>query len=206
MELVGQQPNAAQRRIYQAAMRLFAQRGSADISISDLAEAAGVARGTIYNNIAAPDRLFEEVSTRLATEMNQSVVAVTQDQEDLALRFAIGIRLYVRRAHEQPDWGRFLVRFGLASDLVRALWDDSHPMRDLQRGMQSRRFDLSAEQARGAIGLTAGTTLTAILLVLDGLRTWRDAGSDAAELVLRALGVEASEAAALSRTELPEGV
>ena len=42
-----------------------------------------------------------------------------------------------------------------------------------------------------------------MFLVLEGHRARREAGSGAAELVLRALGVQADEARELSRTELP---
>jgi hypothetical protein len=39
--------------------------------------------------------------------------------------------------------------------------------------------------------------------VLDGHATWREIGSDTAELLLRALGIEADEAQRLARGELP---
>ena len=54
--------NQAQRRIHDAAIRLFAEQGNHRVSVSDLAQAAGVARGTIYNNIETPEYLFEQVS------------------------------------------------------------------------------------------------------------------------------------------------
>jgi len=44
--------------------------------------------------------------------------------------------------------------------------------------------------------------LGAIYLVREGLRTWRDAGSDCAELVLRALGLSEEQARALATAEL----
>ena len=51
--------------------------------------------------------------------------------------------------------------------------------------------------------LLAGGTLAAMLPVLDGHATWREIGSDTAELLLRALGVEAEEARRLARGDLP---
>jgi hypothetical protein len=39
--------------------------------------------------------------------------------------------------------------------------------------------------------------------VLEGHKTWRAAGSDAAVFVLRALGVAADEARAIAQVELP---
>jgi hypothetical protein len=39
--------------------------------------------------------------------------------------------------------------------------------------------------------------------VLAGQRTWREAGSDASELLLRALGIPPTEARDIARAELP---
>jgi AcrR family transcriptional regulator len=114
--------SAAQRRIHQAALRLFAEKGTSEGSVSDLAEAAGVARGTIYNNLDSTDHLFEQVASQLADEMNRRVVLSYADAEDSALRLAIGIRLYVRRAHEEPHWGRFLTHFSFRTESLAAFW------------------------------------------------------------------------------------
>lgn len=45
--------------------------------------------------------------------------------------------------------------------------------------------------------------LSSIWLVLEGIKTWRDAGSDAAQFILTALGVPREEAQALAQMELP---
>jgi hypothetical protein len=40
--------------------------------------------------------------------------------------------------------------------------------------------------------------------VLHGIRTWQEAGTDAAELVLRALGIASQEAKDLATQPLPD--
>ncbi|WP_029919954.1 TetR/AcrR family transcriptional regulator [Nevskia soli] len=194
--------SAAQRRIHQAALRLFAEKGTSEVSVSDLAEAAGVARGTIYNNLDSTDHLFESVASQLADEMNRRVVSSYGGIEDSAQRLAIGIRLYVRRAHEEPHWGRFLTHFSFRSESLVAFWKGP-VVQDVALGFEQRRYTIRPDQVHGAVGLIAGTTLSAILLVLEGLRTWRDAGTDATELVLRGLGVAPDEARRLATAELP---
>lgn len=192
----------AQRRIHDAALRLFASKGSADISVSELAATAGVARGTIYNNLASPEHLFEQVAAQLADEMDERIVASYTGIDDPALRLAVGVRLYIRRAHEEPHWGRFLAHFGVTSEALRKVWSGP-PVQDLVLGLSTRRYDFREDQTIGALGLLGGTTLSGIMLVLEGLRTWRDAGSDAAELILKALGIDPAEARQLATTELP---
>lgn len=195
--------SAAQKRIHAAALRLFAESGSTDVSVSALAETAGVARGTVYNNLGSTEDLLRRVAAQLAEDMHERVVASYAGVDDAAQRLAIGIRLYVRRAHDEPHWGRFLVQFGMGNDALREIWMGP-PVQDLEMGRSSGRYAFRAEQLPAAMGLVAGTTLTAILLVLDGHRTWRDAGSDAVELVLRALGLAAGEAQQLATAALPE--
>lgn len=195
--------NSVQRRISEAALRLFAQKGSPDVSVSELADAAGVARGTIYNNLESPERLFETVAAELADEMNDRVVATYEREPDPAVRLATGVRLYVRRAHEEPHWGRFLVHFGMSSASLRRVWTGS-PLRDLMLGIEKGRYAVSEDRAQAALGLISGSTLSAILMVVEGVQTWRDAGSETAELILRALGVEPSEARAIASAPLPE--
>jgi AcrR family transcriptional regulator len=192
----------AQARIHDAAVRLFAERGASEVAVSDLAEAAGVARGTIYNNVARPDALFGEVAGALAHEMVQRVEASMRGIEDPAARLATGLRLFVRRAHEEPHWGRFVVRFAASEDLLRTMMDEP-PARDMRRALETGRFKIDASRLKAAVALLNGAALSAMHGVIAGHQTWRDGGSHAAELVLRALGVAPAEARRISETPLP---
>jgi len=195
--------SAAQKRIRKAALELFAEKGTAAVTVSELAAAAGVVRGTIYKNVASPEHLFETIAAQLAEEMDQQIVASYRGVEDPALRLAIGIRLYVRRAHEEPHWGRFLVQFAMTNKSLREVWHGP-PVQDLTLGIEGGRYDIQPAQVPAALGVIAGSTLAAIVLVLDGLRTWRDAGTDVAAMVLRALGLGREAAAELASRPLPD--
>jgi AcrR family transcriptional regulator len=194
--------NSAQQAIFKAAMQLFAERGATHVNIKELAQAAGVARNTIYNNHVDPETLFDDVAANLAAEMNNRVVRSFDDVEDPALRLAIGVRLYVRRAHEEPTWGRFLARFGFGVVSLQEIWD-GQPMRDLEDGVRRGRYAIQREQLASAVNFVAGSTLGAISLVLEGIKTWREAGSNAAEFALVGLGVARHEARALATQALP---
>lgn len=69
--------------------------------------------------------------------------------------------------------------------------------------MASGRYRAAPAQIPAMVALLAGSTLAAMLPVLDGHATWREIGSDTAELLLRAMGIEAAEAQHLARSELP---
>lgn len=192
----------AQERIHQAALELFAKHESPQVTVSELAEAAGVARGTVYSNVGSVDHLFEEVATRLIVEMDSRILAAAAITNDPARRLADGIRFFVRRAHEEPLWGRFLVHFGATSLTLRGLLE-GEPARDIQLGAEIGRFHLRPDQVPTAVVAISGSVLGAISLVLEGHRTWRNAGSDIAELLLRALGIPAEAALSLATTDLP---
>jgi hypothetical protein len=113
----------------------------------------------------------------------------------------VGVRQYIRRAHEEPRWGRFMNCFGFSNATMQALWA-TDPMANLQAGIESRRYLIITatdhgsghDRWRHAGGHAPGAR---------GHGTWRDVGSDTAELLLIALGLTREEAFALARVPLP---
>jgi AcrR family transcriptional regulator len=196
-------PTSAHKRIQDAAIRLFAEKGSTQITVSALAQAAGIARGTVYNNIDKPHALFESVATRLVDEMHGRIVATFDPALDPAIRLANGIRFFMRRTHEEPTWGRFINRFAHSEESLKKLFAGP-PIQDVLLGLSKQRYDFKREQLHSVGALIAGTVLSSMPLVLHGIRSWQDAGSDAAELVLRALGVAAHEAKHVATLPLPD--
>ncbi|TPE58815.1 TetR/AcrR family transcriptional regulator [Sandaracinobacter neustonicus] len=193
---------SARRRMREAAIRLFAEKGSTQVSMSELAQAAGVARGTAHNNLESTDAFFREIASELADEMNDRITISSEGVSDPTRRLALAIRFYIRRAHEEPDWGRFLLRFAISEQALQAFWL-GQPVQDLANGQQSGAFHFRPDQIPSAISFIAGSVLGAILLVLDGHRTWRDAGQDAVEFVLRAIGVPGEAAREQAISDLP---
>ena len=194
--------STAETRIHDAALRIFAERGVTQLTVSELAEEAGIARGTVYNNLGSTDALFEEVAAELADEMLRRIVSSFAEIDDPAHRLANGIRFFVRRAHEEPVWGRFIIRYTFSNDSLRAIWGGA-PAGDLRRGQEQKRYSIDPDQVQSALGMISGSTLSAMMLVVEGHKTWRASGADAAELVLRALGVAPREARTIANLDLP---
>ena len=192
----------ARTKIYHAALRLFAQNGGSALTVSDLADAAGIARGTIYNNITEPENLFGEVAASLSREMLLRTEATMRTLRDPVARIATGLRLFVRRAHEDQDWGRFLVQFTMSQASLRGVVCGP-PSRDVTLAMEASRFKIAPTQIPALVAMLTGATIAAMNSVIRGEQTWRDAGSNAAELFLRAAGISAAEARRIARTELP---
>lgn len=196
--------NAIDERVSAAAMRLFAQRGANEVSMSELAVEARVARGTLYRTIGSTERLYTRLIENMAPRLH-SQIAGGLDQigaTDPAVRLASGLRLLVRLASDDPVTGKFLVRFGLSDESLNALLTGP-PMRDIEAGIASGRYQLTASSKLAAASLISGATVSAMRMTIEGHLGWRDAGSSTAELVLRALGVGAQEAAEIAQSELP---
>ncbi|NND29851.1 MAG: TetR/AcrR family transcriptional regulator, partial [Myxococcales bacterium] len=135
----------SQIRIRDAAVELFAEKGSSEVSVTELAKAAGIARGTVYNNVEDPQNLFEEVAAELAAEMYRRILVSYAEVDDPAVRLAHGIRFYIRRAHEEPAWGRFITRFAFSEGSLREMWTGP-PMQDVLLGIARGRYDFPQVQ------------------------------------------------------------
>ncbi|MFX0579244.1 TetR/AcrR family transcriptional regulator [Nocardia nepalensis] len=196
--------SATEQRINAAAIRLFAERGSTDLTMSELATEAGVARGTLYRNVESIEQLFDQVRAQLAFEIHDTNARVmdAHGEVDPPLRLATGVRMLVRLAHENPAMGRFLVRFGMTDESLRETLSGP-PMQDVAAGIAAGRYTVAAGAELSIASMLMGTVISAVWVVLEGHQAWREAGTGAAELVLCALGVPRAEARRIASTPLP---
>ena len=116
-------------RIVTAAVRLFVEKGTTQVTISELAQEANVARGTLYRNVGSMDDLFDRVVGEITADLHRRVSASFGAIGDSAARLATGIRMWVRYAHENPQLGRFAVKFGLSEETLRT-WMAGPPSSD----------------------------------------------------------------------------
>lgn len=194
--------NPRKARIYKAAVELFSERGDPQANVSELAAIAGVSRSTIYNNIGELDTLFAAVAGHVTSEMSERLMLAVNRTTGPEERLALSIRLYIRRSHEEPHWGRFMMRYALSTPTFEALLIGL-PLNDVVLGMERGRYTLQPEQLPAVMAMVGGTVLTSMRMVQEGYRTWREAGSDAAELVLRSLGIPPDVAQQIAATDLP---
>jgi len=99
------------RRINAAAVGLFTSKGTTQLTVSELAQEANVARGTLYRNVGSVEYLFDRIVAEFSGDLHRRVAATFAGIDDPAARLAIGVRLWVRYAHEDPTMGRLAVRF-----------------------------------------------------------------------------------------------
>jgi AcrR family transcriptional regulator len=61
MTSTGTRRGATRLRLYEAAVALIAEQGFSDTTVEQIAERAGVAKGTVYYNFASKTELFDEL-------------------------------------------------------------------------------------------------------------------------------------------------
>lgn len=191
------------QRINAAAVRLFTSKGTTQLTVSELAQEANVARGTLYRNVGSVEELFDRIVAAFSTDLHRRVAATFADIDDPAVRLATGVRLWVRYAHENPTMGRFAVRFALTEESLRAVMAGP-PMQDISTGIAAGRYNIGTASIDSVASLASGATVSAMWMVLEGHQTWRDAGTSTAELLLRAMGIDPAEAHEICTADLPD--
>src|SRR5579872_5630953 len=93
--------------IVEAAERLFLQRGFGAVSMDDLAEAAGVARRTLYNQFASKEEIFREMLARVSGQLEHALPPgiETPGNVEEVLRL---IAQAILGLHKQPEYLGFL--------------------------------------------------------------------------------------------------
>ena len=98
---------ASRDAIVDAAERLFLQRGFGAVSMDELAEAAGVARRTLYNQFAGKEEIFREMLVRVSGQLEHALppgIETRGDVEEVLRRIAQAIL----DLHKQPEYLGFL--------------------------------------------------------------------------------------------------
>ena len=93
--------------IVEAAQRLFLERGFGAVSMDELAEAAGVARRTLYNQFARKEDIFREMLLKVSRQLEEAFptgIETRGDVEDV-LRLIARIILEL---HKNPEYLGFL--------------------------------------------------------------------------------------------------
>jgi len=93
--------------IVDAAERLFLERGFGAVSMDELAEAAGVARRTLYNQFASKEEIFREMLLNFAGQFEHALPPgiETQGEVEEVLRL---IAQAILRLHQQPGYLGFM--------------------------------------------------------------------------------------------------
>jgi len=189
-----------QGALVRAAVEVFGARGVAAATIQEVAQSAGVTAATVYNHFASKEELLERVVVVLAETLCRAIAESQQRVDDGAERVAIGQRRYVLLAQESPGWALLLLDIAAASPSLLAQIEQ-YPLADLRLAAKQKRLKVPNEAI--AVDVLQGIVTQAMRRVAMGLAPARYDVA-VATVVLRSLGMDAEEAAAVARRPLPE--
>ena len=186
-------------QLVQAAIRVFSARGYADATMQEIATAASMTTGTVYNHFKTKEEVASAVALLLAHTLCRRITDSQQGVAEGAQRMAIGIRRYIWLAEQSPEWARMMLDVSAAApEMLLELRD--YVLADLRLGMKQKAFRVPSEMA--AMDLINGTVQQAMRTVALGGAPGSH-GREVASGVLRGLGMEWAEAKRTAQRALP---
>lgn len=187
------------RSLLEAALRIYAQKGVGELALNELAEKANVSNGTVYNYFRSKEEVLEAVGLELAEDLSRQISVLSESIENGAHRVSIGIRIFLRKAEQDADWGRSVIRvFQLDRGMRSAV--AANLRKDLQLGKMQKQFTYECEAS--AMTLVASVTIGAMTTIVDGLAV-PNLERIMVKMVLMGLGMSASKADKIIALGLP---
>ena len=194
-------PARTRAALIAAGQRLLAE-GRSDASIQRITETAGVGFGSFFNHFSGkPDLWAAAVSATLRVH-GDVVHVLTEQVDDPAEVFCVGLRLTGRLQRASPRLTKVLVNTGVAQLMADTDGLIAHARRDIAAAIDTGRFDIDVELA---VHLTAGSVLgLTALLDADPHRDAAALADEYAIRVLRACGLSDADATRLAARPLPD--
>ncbi len=187
--------------ILEAAESLFGARGVDGVSIDEIAAAADLAKGTLYNHFADKEALAAEVALTAREDGEARVAAANAGVTEPARRLVRGVIVFARYALERADRARAGLRMSpYAADIDSRA--NAGLRADIELGFKAGRFSGVSREA-AALGII-GTAFALVARVLGkpGDRaSAMTAATEAATFILRGVGLKPNEAAAIAARE-----
>lgn len=184
-----------------AALRIFAQQGVAELQLNKLAEEAQVSNGTVYNYFRTREEVLEAVGVELANQFSHRISAVSAGIENGAQRVSIGVRMFIRETEQNPLWARAVVSIYQYDKNIRSVVAN-YLRCDLLLGEKQGSFKF--ENIEVAMGIVVFSTIGCMISILDGYHT-AAVDSTVAQMLLMALGATPAKAARIAHMPLPDG-
>jgi AcrR family transcriptional regulator len=184
-----------------AALRIFAQHGVAELQLNKLAEEAQVSNGTVYNYFRTREEVLEAVGVELANQFSHRISAMSVGVDNGAERVSIGIRMFIRETVQNPLWARAVISIYQYDKNIRSAVAN-YLRSDLLLG--EKQGFLQFESIEIAMGIVAFSTIGSMISILDGYQA-AAVDTTVAQMLLMALGLTPAKAKKIAHMPLPEG-
>ena len=188
----------ARTRIIQAAEALMRSQPIEEVTIGDITSAADVGHGTFYLHFKSKYEVLLPIVRARAEQWDGEIQTHLADCQDPAEVVGLSARYMARKLHADPLWRWLLREGGLPLQLIKdAIGRFS--ARDFGRGLLSGRFQVTDLQATNNF---MGGGFVAGLLASFNAEDPGETIDHMAELILRTLGLEVTEASRIAHQPL----
>ena len=107
----GNRPAGRQNKrelILEAAIEVFARKGSQQATIADVAKKAKVALGTVYVYFTSKDDLLQKCMKEIIATEIKNIIEATKDIDDPMDRLAAFFQQHIRLVHDKPYIARMI--------------------------------------------------------------------------------------------------
>jgi len=116
-------------KLLEKATEVFAQRGSQDTTIADIAKAANIAQGTIYVYFQSKDELLGECIQKIINPEIEAIIDATKGIKDTMDRLYEFFVLHVQLVQQKPHVARFLTVEARLNEEFYTTWPDYNPLK-----------------------------------------------------------------------------
>lgn len=183
-----------------SARALIAERGIAELRVSDITERIDVSLGSFYKHFETKDAVIDAVVGEAVSALADAIGDVGDHIDDPAEAMGVGIRQLIGMCETDPALARLLVRLEDAEPRFETLvWHRAE--RILLRGIESGR--LRASDPTLTLTMATGAVLATIRAIVDGRAHRATAAVECARAILLAVEITPREADALLSRPLP---
>lgn len=190
------------QRILAATTTVFSRRSDNAPVIEDVVREAKISRGAFYNHFKSLDDALVAASIDANQRMIEAILPVYGFLKEPWQRAAVGFRVFMVRAWQDPEWARFLTRM--------EAWPhgdgiSTHITADLLRGQALGQFEF--DDVKVTNEFLMGASAGCIQAMLRGVADPQAHCDAAVRMQLRALGCSADlqeRGVAFSREHLAE--
>ena len=182
-----------------AAIAAFSTSGVAETTMQQIAVAAGLTTGTVYNHFRTKAEIVRAVAVSIAETIRERSAPARAALETGAEQIAAGCHRYLGLARSSPAWA--LVILDVASiDPTFRKTITSFVVAELRRGIRRKEFAVVSEAA--ALDLIIGATMEGMRRIALGQARKQHASALTAS-ILRGLGVGPTRARRIATKALP---
>jgi len=127
------------RRILQAALDVFAERGYPAATVKDLIRGAGVSRATFYEAFADKEACMAALHDEVLTWLSEQVAAAVAEPADWAAKVRVGVAKTIELLAEDPRLAAVCAVEALAIRVARIRARHERMVEELCRGLRAGR-------------------------------------------------------------------